>query len=231
MFSIPFVSLPLLFGMVWGGCRENPPLGPMQGTTPNALTWTAGEVMMFDTWSLDSLGYTLPSSKCVSSRRVISTGQTIAGRTSVVVMVDSIALPGRPFRSDTLYFSQTSNGDLWAYGYLAAIGRRYNGYSVGPAWDLLAELSAGNSASWTAGYADTTGAVLGDMTVENRYFSATIGGVGYIIQALRIDLYSSVSGLTFWLSTSPSLFPEIIEPSSSTFNGVYRSLTAVQPGR
>ena len=230
MFSIPFVSFLVFLSLSSNGCRENPPVTPPESSTPNALNWTAGEEMWFDTWSLDSLGYTIPATKCISTRRVIRTGQEIQGRLNVVVMVDSIAIPGRTFRSDTLMYSQTSDGDLWAYGLLSAISTRYNGYSFGPEWNLIAPLSAGTSASWTAGYADTSGALLGDMTTEGKYFSVSIGGMNYVYQALRIDLYSPASGLTFWLSTSPPVFPEIIEPSSSTFNGVYRVLTSARLG-
>ncbi len=224
-----FSGMALLVLAVLGasGCRENPPVSPPADVPSNALHWNVGDRMSFDTWALDSNGYSIPSSKCVSTRKVISTGQSYQGRQEVIVMVDSIAIPGQASRSDTVYFSQTATGDLWEFGLLSSLGRRYSVAAVGPEWDLIAPLS-GNSASWTVGYADTTAPVLGSITTESTYFSVVIGEVNHVFQAQRIDLSSLTVGYSFWIASSPSVFAAIVEASTPTMNGIYRVLTTAQ---
>ncbi len=225
MFSGGVLSFLIALGTP--GCRENPPVSPPIVQPPTAFRWTVGDRMWFDTWALDSNGYTIPSSKCVSLRRVISTGVQFQGRVGVAIMVDSIAIAGQPFRADTAYLSQTSSGDLWQFGLLSSLGQRYGTAAVGPEWDLIAPLS-GNSTSWTAGYADTTGSVFGSITTEGTYFSVLIGGVNFVFQTQRVDLSGPTVGYSFWIAQSPPVFAAIIEASSSSRNGIYRILTTAQ---
>ncbi len=209
------------------GCRENPPVTPPATPPSTLLSWAVGDCMWFDTWALDSNGYSIPSTKCVSTRRVIATGLQFQGRQNVVEMVDSIAIPGRPPRIDSLYFSQTSSGDLWQFGLLASLGGRYGVPGIGPGWDPIALLS-GNSSSWTVGYADTTGPVLGTITTESTYFAVIIGGVNFVFQTQRVDLSGPTIGYSFWIASSPSVFAAIVEETSPAANGLYRVVTTAR---
>ncbi len=208
-------------------CRENPPVSPQSPTQSLQPGWTVGDRMVYDTWALDTLGLQIPTSRCVSARTVILNGQNFQGRSDVVVMVDSVDIPGIPPRIDTVYLSQTPSGDLWQYGYLASLGKRYGEFTSSTEWDLIAPLS-GTSASWTVGYADTSGSVDGTMDLDTRYFSVAIDGVNYVYTAERVDFFGQNIGVTFWVSTSPPVFPAFIESASPTVRGVYRTLVSAQ---
>ena len=209
------------------GCRENPPVAPPSAPPSFAFRWNVGDRMTFDTWALDSNGYSITSSKCVSSRRVIATGVQFQGRDNVDIMLDSIAIPGKPFRGDTVYFSQTSTGDLWQYGLLSSLGRRYGEGVAAPQWELIAPLS-GSTTSWTVGYADATGPVLGSITAESSYFSVVIGGVNFVYQTDRVDLSGLTVGESFWIATVPPVFAAFVESSTPASEGLYRLLTSAQ---
>lgn len=189
--------------------------------------WTVGDRMVYDTWALDTLGYEISSSECVSARTVILTNQQYAGRSNVTVMVDSVTIPGIPPRIDTVYLWQTSAGDLWQYGYLASLGKRYGQFTGTTEWDLIAPLS-GTSASWTVGYADTLGEIDGAMEQDPNYFAVVIGGINYVYRAERVDIYGVNVGVSFWVATSPPVFPEFIESASPAAKGVYRTLTSAR---
>ena len=135
-------SVLVVFGT--SGCRENPPVSPPTVTPSSTLHWSVGDRMIFDTWALDSNGYSISSSKCVSVRKVINSSQVYQGREGVIVMVDSIAIPGRALRLDTAYFSQTSTGDLWEFGLLSSarttIQRGTGRARVGPDCAALGQL-------------------------------------------------------------------------------------------
>ena len=183
--------------------------------------------MWFDTWALDSTGNTIPSSKNVSTRSVILTGQSFQDRLNVVIMVDSIAVPGQALRLDTLYLSQTLGGDLWAYGLLSSLGARYIAGTAGPEWNMIVPLS-GNTTSWTVGFADTTETVLGSIAMESNYFSVDFGGTNFLLQTQRIDISNFSFSYTFWFSLTPPVFAAIYEPTAPMKNGLYRVLTAAK---
>ncbi len=192
--------------------------------SPALLAWHPGDTFAFDTWATDQQGLSIPSSECLSVRRVLQTGVTAWGTGNVTVMLDSIALPGAPRRLDTLYFYQSPEGDLWQYGLLAAINRRYNGTSAPPAWDRLAALSLGANGVWTAGQVDTSSSITGAAYDDGNPWSATVNGTTLVFKAERIELYGPVNfGYEVWLSVAPPVFTRIVEPAS--FVGPVAGLT------
>ncbi len=214
-----------------GGCRQDAPVQLEGQQSPTLLAWHPGDTFSFLTWAIDQYGLEIGSSQCVSVRRVLQTGVTAWGVGDVTVMLDSIALPGAPPRLDTLYFYQTPEGDLWQYGLLASINRRYNGTSAPPAWDRLAALSLGVNGIWTAGQADTASNITGAASDVSSPWAAVINGASVAFKAERIELYGPLNfGYTIVLSTAPPVFAQIIEPSSSTgqVNGLVRNLTAAR---
>ncbi|HEX9006910.1 MAG TPA: hypothetical protein VF889_06425 [Bacteroidota bacterium] len=214
-----------------GGCRQDAPVQPGGPPAPALLEWHAGDTFSFLTWATDQYGLEIGSSQCVSVRCVLQTGVTAWGAGNVTVMLDSIALPGAPLRRDTLYFYQSPEGDLWQYGLLASINRRYNGASAPPAWDRLAALSLGVNGIWTAGQADTSSHITGAAFDVSSPWAAVINGASLAFKAERIELYGPLNfGYTVVLSTAPPVFAQIIEPSSSTgpVNGLVRNLTAAR---
>ena len=216
-----------------GGCREGSPVQPAGPQSPVLLQWHPGDTFTFNTWAIDPNGLSLNSAPIVSVRRVLQTGVSARGAVNVTVMLDSIALPGAPRRLDTLYFYQSPEGDLWQYGLLASLNRRYNGTSAPPAWDRLAALSLGVNGIWTAGQADTSSNITGAAFDESNPWAAAINGAQVAFKAERIELYGPLNfGYTVLLSTAPPVFAQIVEPSSSIgpVNGLVRSLTAAQIG-
>lgn len=222
------MALVVLAGVVWG-CRERGPVQPAPSAADH-LQWHAGDSFTFDTWSLDQDGFRLPATHSLSVRRVLQTGAAVQGFGGVTVMLDSIAIPGAHLRLDTLYFYVSTSGDLWQYGLVAALDRRYVASSSPPAqWNLIAALSLGVNGIWTAGQADTVSNVVGELFDESTYFNAVVGGSSLLFKTQRAELTGPVAfGYYLWLSVSPPLFARIVEPSSAAANGVDRLLSAAQ---
>jgi hypothetical protein len=213
-----------------GGCRQDAPVQP-PAAPPAHLQWQAGDSFVFDTWSLDQSGIPIPSSRSTSIRRVLRTGVRMEGFDSVTVMLDSIAVPGAPLRRDTLFFYQSGAGDLWQYGLLASIGRKYFGSAVPSRWDLSAALSVGINGGWTAGQVDSVTDVVGVLLDEPVYAAASVNGTSIIFKTERVQLTGPPAfEFDLWLPVSLPLFARILETPSPDSDGLDRVLVAAHVG-
>jgi hypothetical protein len=223
---LPFVLFLIL--LLVPSCRENPPLSP-DGTAnrPPVLSWTPGTRFVYDTYAISTNGLLIPSSHCTSIRTVARAGLTAFGRDNVVMMTDSIAIPGAPARLDTVYCNQTENGDFWQYALLATVNQRYYDTSAAPQWDCISALSLMGTGGWTVGLADSSQEVFGEITDTESYFAATVNGQSTAFRVSRMDLYGLTFEYIFYLSSTPASFARIVELNSDTVNGLYRNLTSV----
>jgi len=219
------MGIVLLFVLPVEGCRENSPLQPVPASGTTVIVWHVGDQFTYDTWRLNSSGPSSSDSPFVTIRRVVATNVNIFGQIGVTVMIDSLADTGGRTRTDTIYFYQSSDGDLWQYGLLSSLGQRY-GWGVFPLqWERIAGLSEGWGNGWSTGQADSISEVVGSDNETPFYFALPVNGSRLLLTAHGIELYDDFTTFYgFWISPSPAVFIRIVEPASSTSQGLLRAL-------
>ncbi len=203
------VALPFFCSAVLFGCRENTSPVVPPGELNVRFAFNNGDYASYDNWNLDEFGYIIPNTRFRDSWIVIDTAGRRAGLSPVSVVVDSIfrgvsANPDSLVRIDTLLFYTSPEGDLYQYGFLAALLKRREGTALKPQWDRIAAFSLGLSGFWTVGPVDSADSVYATMSSATTYIAVNFNGVQTALLAYTIEMTDPDLDVTLWLTNSPS---------------------------
>jgi len=194
-------ALVLLLALL-NGCRGDSLVEDGQGSDSFAVQMVPGTRMTFNYWLLDRLGGRIIDSQSTRTWNVVADGVHAFGFDDAVLILDSIASG----RTDSLWFRFSPPGDIYAYGYLAAMIGRREGRQVPRGWDRLAGFSLLPPATWPVGYVDSTSTLqaTGETSGEVLFFQIMVDGTATAIAARQVDISKSNLLASAWFSSGPS---------------------------
>ncbi len=229
--TVTVVAVAMVLASMVAGCRQSS--GPLTPPGPIGLTmsFTVGETFSYTSFEIDPFGYLVPSSTELHTWRVRSTTADAYGRSPVTVVTDSVRSTDGTFRrADSLYFGFQAGGDVYLYGFLAAVVARREGRSIPRQWERVAAFSMGPNVSWTVGEVDTaTGdSVYGVIPGSQDFFSVGINSVQNFIPAYQVHLTGPNLDLDFWATDSPSAFLSYQEQPTDTLHALIANLDSLR---
>jgi hypothetical protein len=220
-------------GILSLSCRQD---DTATGTTPVVFnpTFTVGDTYLYDAILTDEFGYGIYSTRSHASWKVLRTGETLPGFSSITVFQDSaIILRDAPSNLDTVSVAVTPHGDLYRYGFLATIARIRKLTPPPDNWDCFAMFSGGMDRSWLVGYMDAarTQPVYGRISGSTDMFAVKVKEQQRVFPAYRVDISGSHIEYSYWVSDQPAAFLLfLLEPDASE-SGAQLTLTEIKAGR
>jgi hypothetical protein len=220
-------------GVLSFSCRQD---DSATGPSPIAFkpTFTVGDRYFYDAILTDEFGYGIYSSRSHATWRVLSTGGTSPGFSSITMFQDSsIILRDTTSILDTVFIALTPNGDLYRFGFLATIARIHKRPPPPDNWDCFAVFSNGMDRSWLVGYMDAerTQPVYGRISGSTDMFAVKVKGQDNVFPAYRVDISGPHIDYSYWVSDQPAAFLLfLLEPDGSE-SGAQLTLTEVKAGR
>ena len=206
------------------GCRDNG-TGPSAQTpqTVAGLVFALRDTLTFDAWDLDLFSDVIPSSHTTLVWRVYAVSDTFAGAGGVTSIAE-YPTPGRP---DTLRFRFLPSGDIYQYGFIAAVVKRREGVRLRPSWDRIGAFSLPTNATWAVGTVDSAGTdtLRGSVLGDQGYFIARVNGVRTALHGFGVSLSSVDIDYTIVISDVPPAFLFVEEASTQVANGFLRTIS------
>ncbi len=211
------------------GCREQ---SVSPGTTQPislSMNFSLGDAYTYQVWALDEFGYPIPDSTNQESWRVVGTNGSLRGFSGVVSIRDSV----NPLEIDTLYYAFSPRGDIYQYGLVSYLLKKFEGRILAPQWDSLAAFSLGIDNYWvlTGGDSSSDEKIYGVVTGETDYFTVTVNRVQTVFSAYRVQLTKSDMNVSIWVTDSPSAFATFQEEPTTGTVGLLRILVSLTTAR
>lgn len=195
--------------------------------------FSVGDTYLFDAVLTDEFGYAIFSTRSHASWRVLSTGGTLPGFSSITVFQDSaIILRDTTSVLDTVSVALTPDGDLYRFGFLATIARIRRLPPPPDNWDCYAVFSGGLDRSWLVGYMDAarTQPVYGRIAGSTDMFAVKVKGQQSVFPAYRVDISGPHIEYSYWVCDQPAAFLGfLLEPDGSE-GGAQLTLTEIRAG-
>lgn len=212
-------------------CREDGETTVDPPSVPFSPKFVAGETYVYDAVALDEFGYMIPSTRSRAIWKVLSTGATLPGFSSVTTILDSASiLRDTVGVYDTVMVASTPEGDLYRFGLMATIARIRKQPVPEDRWECIAAFSVGSGNSWVVGYQDygRTQPVYGRIAAVTDMFSVNVKGQLTVFPAYRVDMSGVDFDYSFWVADAPAAFLLFrLEPNMSV-GGAQLTLTDIR---
>ena len=212
-------------------CRQGNDTPFTADPIPFTLSFSPGDAFRYEALLIDAYGYYMPSTRSKAMQRIVSINGMREGMTGVITMLDSTGLLRDSSAVEQEFsLAQSSDGDLYRFGFLAEMARILGLPIPQERWDRMAAFSLGCGSSWVVGYLDTARAkgVYGSFVGVSEFCEAKVNGVQNVFPCYRIDVVGEGLIYRFWISDSPTGFLRyILEPGEGT-RGFEMSLTEMQ---
>jgi hypothetical protein len=209
-------------------CREGATAPQSHEPIAISLSFSPGDTFWYDAVLIDEYGYYMRSSLGSATQQVLTTEDTLAGMRHVVDVRDSTVL----LRDSTAIerefsLAQSSDGDLYQFGFLTEAARMLNLAAPPEAWDRMAAFSEGFASSWLVGFLDLDRRkpVYGSFDGVRELFSAKVNGVQTVFSCYKVNMYGEGLSYSFWISDRPTAFLHTILESTESTKGAEFVLT------
>ena len=212
-------------------CREDGDTTVDPQPIPFSPKFVAGETYVYDAVALDEFGYMIPSTRSRASWKVLSTGTTLPGFSSVTTILDSASiLRDTTGVYDTVMVASTPSGDLYRFGLMATIARIRKQPVPEDRWECIAAFSSGSGSSWVVGYQDygRSQPVYGRIAGVTDMFTVNVKGQVTVFPAYRVDLSGVEFDYSFWVADAPAAFLLFRLEPNMTVGGAQLTLSDIR---